>query len=709
MYKNPVTGMYELPWVRLHATKDYFDTAALLDDYPRIKSNFNVVPSLMLQLNDYAQGTARDKFLDLTRAPATQLSDEEKIFILHNFFMANWDTMVFPYNRYHQLLEKRGRQTCEDDLSRILNYFTVADIRDLQVWFNLSWMDPYWREHDELVKSLFFKGRNFTEEDKAALLKKQTDICGAVIPKYRELQDRGQIEVSVTPFYHPILPLLCDTNAAIPGLPQARLPNKRFQHREDAVAQIKKAVDYYQRSFGRAPRGMWPSEGSVSEEIIPLMGESGIQWIASDEEILFRTNHAASASRTNLYKPYRIQIGDAAVAMIYRDHALSDAIGFTYSKWDAKDAVADFMNRLHAIRDQVTSLDGEHLVSVILDGENCWEFYPNDGTDFLRGLYQALSDDISIETVTISDYLEKNPPADTLKSLWPGSWINGNFAIWIGHPEDNMAWDYLSQTRAVLTQYIQRNPDKKDSPAVLAAWEKIYTAEGSDWNWWYGGDHSSSNDGIFDLLFRQNLIAVYEAIGEKPPDFLYKAIKGIMKALPKHEPTDIITPKIDGKITSYFEWKAAGCYEVGHAGGSMHQVETVIKSIYYGFDMKNLYFRLDLNTPATVRSIEDFSFHVIFLSPEGRELQLALASGGTVKEYLLTRGEAREPLTTAAAGKIVECAVSLQALEIPTDCKTIEFVITVSKGGPEIERWPYQTSITIPVPTDDYIASNWSM
>ena len=707
LYKNPSTGVNELPWVRLHATKDYFDMAAILDEFPLIKSNFNVVPSLLVQLDEYAQKIARDKFLDMTLTAADQLIESEKIFILHNFFMANWETMVFPYNRYHQLLEKRGRQTSTEDLRRIQNYFTIADIRDLQVWFNLSWMDPYWREKDELIASLFAKGRNFSEEDKQSLIQKQLSICGMIIPKYKELQDRGQIEVSATPFYHPILPLLCDTNNALTAMPHAQLPKKRFQHKEDALTQIQKTLAYYERSFCRPLRGMWPSEGSVSEDIIPLLSASGIQWIASDEEILFRSLHAAASSRSKLYKPYRVKIGDNAVNMIFRDHALSDAIGFIYAKWAAKDAVNDFMNRLHAIRDTLGDTGEDNLVSVILDGENCWEYYANDGRDFLRQLYGALSADETIETVTISDYLLKHPPVETLTNLWAGSWINGNFAIWIGHSEDNVAWDYLLATRNFLSNYIQKYPEKKETPAILSAWEKIYIAEGSDWNWWYGNDHSSSNDAIFDYLFRQNLIAVYELCNEKVPDYLYKTIKGIVKTQPTLEPSEMITPKIDGKVSSYFEWKSAGYYEVGHAGGSMHQVETVIKSFYYGFDLENNYFRLDLNTAIASKSIEEFTFNIIFLTPAGKELRLSLENGGNIREYALLSADNQDPLTSACAGKIIECAVSLDILQIPPEISTIEFVVTVSKGGPEIERWPYQSSVIMPKPSEYSNPKSW--
>jgi alpha-amylase/alpha-mannosidase (GH57 family) len=709
MYKNPHTGTYELPWVRLHATKDYYDTAAILDEFPQIRSNFNLVPSLLAQLDEYAQGAARDRYMDLTLKPAEELSEDERIFILHNFFMANWETMVYPYPRYLQLLEKRGRQTSAEELRRIQTYFKPQDLRDLQVWFNLSWMDPYWQEHDELVKALFAKGKLFSENDKQALVRKQLEICGLIVEKYRRLQERGQIEVTTTPFYHPILPLLCNTNNARGSTPQINLPRKRFQHPEDARTQIQKAVDYYARCFGKPPSGMWPSEGSVAEDVLPLFAENGISWIATDEEILFRSEPHLGASRRSLYRPYQLRRPGGTVNIVFRDHALSDAIGFVYTKWNYRDAVADFMKRIHFIGNMMEDEAGQCLVTVILDGENCWEYYANDGWDFLRLLYQTLSEDPRIETVTIGDYLKRFPPQDTIKNLWPGSWINGNYGIWIGHPEDNLAWDYLNDARSFLSDYAAQHPEKKDLPALKAAWERIYIAEGSDWNWWYGDDHSSGNDEMFDLLFRQNLMSVYELMGERVPDYLHKAIKGMVRKVPTLEPIDFISPVIDGRMTNYFEWKPAGFYQVGHSGGSMHQVETVLKSFYYGFDLNNLYFRFDIATDIQGKAIEDLSFKIIFLAPQKREILLSLATGGAIRQFILSGEGQQEPLTTAAAKKIIEMAVPLESLRFPAGYESIEFVVLVLKNGNEIERWPYQSSVIIPRPSEDFALRTWSV
>jgi alpha-amylase/alpha-mannosidase (GH57 family) len=708
MYKNPTTNMYELPWVRLHATKDYYDTAAILDEFPDIKSNFNLVPSLLAQLDEYAQGIAKDKYLDLTIKNADDLTEDDRIFILLNFFMANWETMIYPYPRYLQLLEKRGKQASFESLKRIHSYFKTGELRDLQVWFNLTWMDPYWRENDPLIKSLYEKGQNFTEEEKQSLVKKQLEICGQITEKYRELQDKGRIEVSTTPFYHPILPLLCDTNNALGATPQIVLPKKRFQHREDAKMQVQKAVEYYQHFFGRPPTGMWPAEGSVSEEVIPIFADAGIKWIATDEQILFNTNPGLNSSRRNLYHPYHLSIMNSDINILFRDHALSDAIGFVYAKWNPADAVADFLKRIHSIGDSFGEFES-CFIPVILDGENCWEYYSNDGWDFLRLLCKALSSDPVIETVTIQDYLAKHPPVNTLKTIWPGSWINANYGIWIGHAEDNLAWTYLEETRKFLVDYMIRHPELKDAQNVKAAWERIYAAEGSDWNWWYGDDHSSGNDETFDYLFRQYLINVYESLGEKVPDHLYKAIKGMIRKEPTLEPVDFISPKIDGCVTNYFEWLAAGFYQVGHSGGSMHQVETILKSFHYGFDLENLYFRFDLNVRPDIQLPKDLSFKITFLSPANCELSIALSSNNQVGECVFKNGKDVEVLKTAVLDKILEVSFQTSKLPLVNEQSIIEFVIIIQKNNLEIERWPYQSSVSFPKPSEEFLLKTWSV
>ncbi|MDD5688372.1 MAG: glycoside hydrolase family 57 protein [Elusimicrobia bacterium] len=693
-YKNPQTGEYLLPWVRLHCTKDYFDMVAILEKYPNIRQTFNLTPSLMEQIIDYSNG-ATDEFLKISRKPAKELSREDRIFILKNFFMVNPYTMIEPYPAYNELFRRRGWLASDDYLKRIEPLFSVADMLDLVVWFNLSWVDPYFRETNEKIKKLFIKGKKFSEEDKQHLLDETTKIVSLVLPKHKELQDKGQVEVITSPYYHPILPLLIDSNIAKVGMPFVTLPKSRFNYPEDAEIQIKNGLALYEKIFQRKSKGMWPSEGSVSSDIVPMVAKNNINWIATDEETLFKTLNMKIFSKDVLYKPYRIKVDDSSVNIIFRDHELSDLIGFVYHRVDAETAANNFIERLYKIKSSLKDNE-DHLVSIILDGENCWEYYPNDGIDFLNALYRRLSDEEKngLITTTVSNYLEKYPPKDELKGIFPSSWINGNFGIWIGHPEDNLAWDCLNQTRRFLASKTQSAPPEN----VRKAWEEIYIAEGSDWNWWYGDDHSSMNDTEFDQLFRAHLINVYKLLNENVPDNLYLSIKRQGKPGNFINPVAFIKPNIDGIVSSYFEWYNAGFYDVRNAGGAMHQTNTYIKAIYWGFDENNLYFRCDCNQPY----LEDIKLKIIFIKPETKFIEI-----NSSKNYVHF---GTSELKDFAIGKkgIIEFSVPFS--EIGTKAgDTIEFVVVSEQKGIEIERWPYHTSITLNHPDKHFSEEYWSV
>ncbi len=709
--KDGLTGRYELPWVRLHATKDYYDMAALLDEFPTLKANFNLVPSLLTQLDDYAGGKVQDRFLELTLKRASDLTFEDRQFILQNFFMAHWDTMIDTRPRYRELLEKRGRMATHESLSRTQNYFKEQDWRDLQMWFNLTWCDPLWREKDPLIKSLFEKGKNFTEDDKQKLIQKQLEICGLVVAKHKELQERGQIEVTTTPFYHPILPLLCDTEIARTALPQITLPAKHFQHPEDAKEQVRRACEDYARRFGRAPQGMWPSEGSVSEEAAKLMAEAGIRWAATDEGVLARSLPLNAFAREDLYEPYRLAVGDKYLHFFFRDNELSDAVGFVYASWDPEKAADDFMRRLREIRTRLKDKARPHVVSVVLDGENCWEYYRDDGLPFLRALYSRLAADPTLETVRASDYLDRVKEVKMLPKIWPGSWINSNFAIWIGHSEDNTAWELLGRTREFLKGLVDAHPEIHDRPHIQRAWEEIYIAEGSDWCWWYGDDHSSANDAMFDYLFRKHLMNVYELVGGEIPDDLHLPIKQKRKKILITEPDDFIHPLMDGKVSSYFEWRSAGVYHTEAGGtGTMQKAENLIKSIYYGFDPQNIYIRTDFNRTLTAETLKGISLKLIIHSPTGYEADIVFGQDNKLIVQLRTRDQSSaETISVLGAyKKILELALPINKLGNP-DKKDFQVSLVVLKEGLEQERWPSDSTLKIPYPSTEIFVNNWHL
>lgn len=591
-YKDPETGLYTRPWVRVHATKDYYDMVAILEQYPKIKVTFNLTPSLIRQLDDFAQG-ARDVYWALAEKPAEELTEEEKRFILERFFDANWDHVIPRFPRYKELLDKRGRSADKATIDKALTSFAVQDFRDLQVLFNLAWFDPDFLAQEPL-KSIVEKGQGFTEEDKKVIFAKAREVIKAIIPKHKELQEKGQIEVITSPYAHPILPLLYDANLAAVGNPSSRLPF-HFSFPEDAAAHLKKAVEIYEEHFGRKPQGLWPSEGAVAYGIVGLVADAGFKWMASGEDVLAATLELGSFARDGeetvkdadlLYRPYYIRFrGGEPVAILFRDRLISDKIAFVYSGMPGEKAADDFIRRLRNIRRRLKEIgaEGPHLVSIILDGENAWEWYENDGKEFLHSLYRKLSDAEDIKTITPSEYLKLFPEQKELKLLWPGCWFSPDFDTWIGEPEENVAWDYLFKVRNFLAEYdIYRRRTASDE-AIARAQDYIYLAEGSDWFWWYGSDQDSGQDEYFDYSFRSLLKEVYRALGETPPPFLDAPIIPPRPVIPIRSMEETFTPVLDGK-TSPDEWAQAGYYE---------EQGKFLKGIHYGFDGQNFYLKVE--------------------------------------------------------------------------------------------------------------------
>ena len=707
-YKDPFTGIYRLPWVRLHGVKDYLDMVTILSDFPNIRQTFNLVPSLLEQIVDYTDNNATDIYLELSMKSPSSLTEEERKFIIGNFFYANWDTMIKPIPRYHELLIKRGVRITKSDIDRASRYYDDRDIRDLQVLFNLVWIDPMFRnDGDPFLQGLMEKERDFTEEDKKLLLGKQMEILRKIIPEYKRMSDSGQVELSVTPFYHPILPLLWDTNSARIGMPQVTLPKKRFSHQEDAVRQIEMAIAYFERLFGKRPAGMWPSEGSVSEDVVRAIGKAGIKWTATDEEVLsrslqrpFRSPEGLLNDAATLYSMHQF----SGVSILFRDHKLSDLIGFTYSGWKAEKAVEDFIGKLAEIRNTLPR-DREYIVPVILDGENAWEYFANDGHDFLAILYRALSSDDRFKTVTISDFIRDNGAGAPLPRLHAGSWINANFGIWIGHEEDNMAWDYLSQTRDDLEIFAAANPGKD----LAEAWTCIYAAEGSDWNWWYGDDHTTETQEDFDELFRSYLMKVYKVMGKEIPPQLHVPILMEDRSVePVTQARGFIQPRIDGHVTSYYEWNQAAFIDVKRSGGSMHKSESIITSVHYGFNKDNFYLRIDPKVTFTemreksvihINIVKPFVLRIIYDSRKD-------CNSAVLYEQVNDDWKELQSLQNVAAQDIFELGVAFTDLKAKENDE-IHFSIEIMNNGEEFERCPWRGYITVTVPSPYYETLMW--
>ena len=712
-YKDPVKGEYALPWTYLHAVKDYYDMAAIVDATPGAKAVFNLVPSLLDQLLDYASGEAVDPRLLRARMSPADMDEEDRRFVLENFFSANRQRFIEPHKRYLELLYRAGDGTRGSARHR---QFSDRDILDLQVWFLLAWTGEAARRRYPEIDELLRKGRNFTPGDKETLLARHADILREIIPLYRKIHDEGKAELAVSPYYHPILPLLCDMKSALAAMPRANLPAARFRHPEDARSQVAQGIARFREIFGFTPAGMWPSEGSVSDEALSIIAGCGIKWVATDEEILARTLPAGlGPGKGRLYHPYTFQQGARELKMFFRDHQLSDLIGFTYSSWEPSRAVEDFMGRLRAIREQTPDA---RVVPVILDGENAWEYYPENGYGFLRHLYGTIASTDGFELLTCSEALDRGPERRVIERIHPGSWINADYGIWVGHPEENQAWDYLERAREAAVTSSPAVAERLavgdgrgetagiDDNARLVC-TSLYAAEGSDWFWWYGDDHFSVHSDRFDRLFRKHLMNVYRLLGLDVPRELFEPIKKTTPAGLVREPAALITPQVNGLVDDYFEWLAAGLFDLSKQSSAMHAAESLFQSFFYGFDRKNLYFRLD--SPARLAELlqVDDELHLNVVS--GGEFRLDITPAAT-DGPLLRRGDGTWHATgsrgTWGIDRICEVAIPLAPLGLEPRGKLFASV-TLTRGGEEFGRWPADAPLLLAYAGPELEIDNW--
>lgn len=601
-YQDPQTAEIVLPWVRLHAAKDYLDMVLLLDEFPNLKLNFNITPCLIEQILGYSQKT--DRFEQLTLKQAEALTAEEKITILEYFFQVPIETMIKPYPRYFELLEKRGLVFDPTNFA-LLSKFSPEDFRDLQILANLVWIDPQFRNQSPIA-DLFTKNRKYTEEDKQTVLKFIRGILSRVLFQYQKAYETGRIELLTTPFYHPILPLLCDAQNVSLANPNGRRPDWNFQCPEDALAQLEMGITYFEKNFNHKPNGIWLPEMAISQEAINILVKAGVKWTIADEKVLAKSLKIVWQRDTDgilqngklLYTPYQMNFTNQSIAILFRDGYLSDLIGFEYQNWASIGAAEDFYQRIKKTKQQLPA-EENYLLVIALDGENPWENYVNDGLDFLRRFYGLLSSNPEIKTVRISDYLAIKKDLPELKTLAPGSWVNGNFDIWAGSEADARAWKLLANTRLDLLDH-QRKSGKK----IIEAWQEIYRAEASDWFWWFGEEHYSAFSGIFDSLFRRHLIQVYRIIGKINPEELEEPIQEIIGQF-SVPPKNYIKPIIDGKESNFYEWQGAGFFDLASCHGTMDKgLVGGIKKLWYGFDETNLYLRIELEMPASPLKIE---------------------------------------------------------------------------------------------------------
>jgi len=698
-YRDPQTGRPILPWVRQHASRAYTDMAAALERHPQVKAVANWAPSLLSQLEAYVAGT-QDADEQLARKPAESLTPEERAHVLREGFSVDWNVWVRPVARYSELLDKRGTDLRQIDLLERQAAFTAQELRDVQVHFVLAWMGFTARREEPRTSELVARERGYTEEEKIAAVDAQRRIASRIVPRWRALAERGQVEITCSPFYHPILPLVVDSDSARRAMPAASLP-PRFSHPQDAREQVVRGIERARAEFGQAPHGMWPSEGSVSPEVIDLLAACGVRWCATDQGILERSELELGSALPDgypaHYHPY-LAGADHAVTVLFRDRELSDRIGFRYAKSDPSEAAQDLISR-------IADTEPEALVTLALDGENPWEHYPSSGEGFLEALYQGLSGG-AVRTVLPRDELRERPARARIARIHSGSWIDSNFRIWIGHPEDNAAWTLLGEARAALAEAEEKGELPRQQ--LEEARGHLVVAEGSDWFWWYGDDFTTENAPEFDALFRRRVAQAWRALGLPPPERLGRPIIAPHKDAAQAsavvvQPSRLIEPAIDGYTKGYYEWAGAGYYRPGTtSGGSMFRGQGAFTQVWFGFSRTHLYLRLD---PAKGADLTG-ELRVLLARPGGageKTVRMRLVPGGAESPATDERG-AR--CGSGRTGVLVELALSREALGLQPG-ERIALTLRILRDEVEVDRLPRYGEIALTVPDRKFELAHW--
>ena len=682
-YRDPVTGQPLLPWVRLHATRAYTDMAAALERHEKVRAVVNWAPSLLLQIEAYAKGSSIDKDEAIARKPIDALAPADRAHVVKESFSVDWDLWVKPVPRYAELLAKRGADLRKIDLLEQQELFTDQDLLDLEVHFILAWMGFAVRREEPLVAELSEKERNFSENEKNELLDLSQKIAARVVPRWKKLAEAGRVEITCSPLYHPILPLLVDSDSARRAMPDATLP-PRFHYPEDAREQVLRGLARAERDFGARPVGMWPSEGSVSPEVIDILAAAGVKWCATDQGNLERSE---LESKGDHYEPWLC----GQLAILFRDRELSDAIGFRYARGEPQASAEDLLRRIAAA-------GKERTVTIALDGENPWEHYPQSGELFLEALYQKLGGS-EVVCVLPREELAQRPPQKKIKLLHSGSWIDSNFRIWIGHPEDNQAWELLGQARAALARS-DAPPEQKEK-----AYQAALVAEGSDWFWWYGDDFTTENAPAFDALFRRNVEQVFRHLGYTTPERLGRPIIAPHKDRTQAQavtspPRRLIHPLIDGFSHGYYEWSGAGFYRPGQkVSGSMYQGGGAFLELWFGFSLQELFLRLDPARGADLRG----------------ELRILVTRAGQQRALHMKVDPRDEcPVLDAQGvkcgfgrcGAILELSLSLGALGLSPGDK-VSMLVRLLRDEAEVDRLPRYGELELTVPDQSFEQAHW--
>jgi len=528
-YCDAESGQYALPWVYLHAMKDYTDMAAILEQVPGSRAVVNFVPSLTAQIQDYAERTRNwleqggelpDPLLTALAHDSGNYSRKQRDWLLESCFRLNHERNLHRYPAYSRLWHLAEQCRQHDGLDYLGDdYFT-----DLVTWYHLGWLGETVRNTHFVARRLIEKGKNFTQQDRRDLITLISSLLSEVPVRYRKLAEEGKIEISTTPYAHPIIPLQLDFETAHETVPDALIPDEPYPGgKERAQNHIDLAKRHHAATFGHPARGCWPAEGAVSQATVEMLGKSGFDWCATGEGVLHHSlgyNVREKEGGCGLYHPWRTG-KSGNINCFFRDDHLSDLLGFEYQSWGTDDAVANFVHELKGIHHR-TQGEAAPVASIIMDGENAWEHFHENALPFLTSLYQAISEQDEFELTTFSGYLAAHAKQPVLKRMAAGSWVYGNLSTWIGDAAKTRAWELLIEAKKAFDQASSKG--SLSSEQMAAADEQLRICEGSDWCWWFGDYNPGPAVRDFDRLYRNHLRKLYQLIGAPIPASLDSAI-----------------------------------------------------------------------------------------------------------------------------------------------------------------------------------------
>ena len=521
-YRDLQTGEFQLPWTYLHVIKDYVDMVAHLEAEPEAKAVVNFAPILLEQIEDYAQQlngylhdktAIKDSLLAALVMPNIPSDVEERLELIGYCLRANRERQIDRYPAFSQMAHMADWVQDHGDAAKYINSQFIAD---LLVWYHLAWMGETVKLTDSRIQRLIAKGSHYTLHERIEVVEVINELLASVILRYKTLAKQGRIEIAVTPYAHPIVPLMLDLNSTHEAMPEAPMPElDTYPGGEERIKwHIEQGLKTFKDFFDFTPQGCWPSEGAVSKATLQTLAEAGFSWAATGGQVLRNSlNTSEDSSETSIHHPF--QVKETGIPCFFRDDGLSDLIGFKYSKWHADDAIGDLIHHIETIAEHESP---DSVISIIMDGENAWEHFPENGYHFLRGLYKGLAAHPDIELTTFSACLEDKVEVKDLSKLMAGSWVYGTFSTWIGDTDKNRAWDMLGDAKQCFDKVVATN--RLSKPQLTEAEFQLAVCEGSDWFWWFGDYNPGQAVSSFEKQYRLNLTNLYRLLGEQAPAYL---------------------------------------------------------------------------------------------------------------------------------------------------------------------------------------------